>query len=185
MDRSGEGVAMCGIAGVVDLFGSREFPSLQLKAMTDSIAHRGPDDEHAHFEPGLAMGVRRLAIVDLTGGRQPIGNEDGTIWVAYNGELFNYAEILPNLLARGHRLATRCDTEAWVHLYEDYGERLFEHVNGQFALALWDRGERTLILARDRMGVCPLYYAESNGLLLWGSEVKALLAWGWSTLVPT
>jgi asparagine synthase (glutamine-hydrolysing) len=146
--------------------------------MTDAIAHRGPDDEHAHFEPGLALGVRRLSIVDTPGGRQPIGNEDQTIWIAYNGELFNYHELLPRLLARGHMLATRCDTEAWVHLYEDYSEGLFEHVNGQFALALWDRRERTLILARDRMGVCPLYYCQANGFLIWGSEVKALLASG-------
>jgi asparagine synthase (glutamine-hydrolysing) len=150
----------------------------RLLAMTGAIAHRGPDDEQVHHEPGLAMGVRRLSIVDLEGGRQPISNEDGTIWVAYNGELFNYPELLPGLLVRGHRLATRCDTEAWVHLYEDHGETLFDRVNGQFALALWDRRARRLLLPRDRMGVCPLYYAEADGWLLWASEIKALFASG-------
>src|SRR4051794_19536800 len=169
---------MCGIAGALDLKGGRKFPTERLLMMTRAIAHRGPDDEQVHHEPGVALGVRRLAIVDLAGGRQPISNEDGTIWVAYNGELFNYRELLPDLLARGHRLATRCDTEAWVHLYEDHGEGLFDRVFGQFALALWDRRERTLLLPRDRMGVCPLYYAESDGWLLWASEVKALFASG-------
>jgi len=169
---------MCGIAGALDLTGERAFPGERLRAMTGAIAHRGPDDEQVYHEPGLALGVRRLSIVDLEGGRQPISNEDGTVWVAYNGELFNYHELLPDLLARGHRLATRCDTEAWVHLYEDHGESLFDHVNGQFALALWDRKIRTLLLPRDRMGVCPLFYTEADGWLLWASEVKALFASG-------
>ncbi len=169
---------MCGIAGAFDLVGERTFPAGRLRAMTGAIAHRGPDDEQIHIEPGVALGVRRLSIVDLEGGRQPISNEDGTIWVAYNGELFNYHELRPDLLARGHHLATRCDTEAWVHLYEDHGENLFERVNGQFALSLWDRRNRILLLPRDRMGVCPLYYAEADGWLLWASEVKSLFASG-------
>ncbi len=169
---------MCGIAGAFDLVDRRMFSAERLRAMTGAIAHRGPDDEQIHIEPGLAMGVRRLSIVDLSGGRQPLANEDGTIWVAYNGELFNYHELVPDLLARGHHLATRCDTEAWVHLYEDHGEGLFDRVNGQFALALWDRNNRRLLLPRDRMGVCPLYYAEADGWLLWASEVKSLFASG-------
>ena len=111
---------MCGIAGAFDLTGSREFPTDRLLAMTGAIAHRGPDDEQIHIEPGVALGARRLSIVDLAGGRQPIANEDGSIWVAFNGELFEYPELRQELLARGHRLATRCDTEAWVHLYEDH-----------------------------------------------------------------
>ena len=110
---------MCGIAGAIDLKGRREFPAARLLAMTGAIAHRGPDDEQIHIEPGVALGARRLSIVDLAGGRQPIANEDGSIWVAFNGELFEYPELRQELLARGHRLATRCDTEAWVHLYED------------------------------------------------------------------
>jgi asparagine synthase (glutamine-hydrolysing) len=146
--------------------------------MTGAIAHRGPDDEQVHIEPGVALGARRLSIVDLAGGRQPIANETGDIWVAFNGELFEYPELRQELLARGHRLATRCDTEAWVHLYEDLGQGMFEKARGQFAVSLWDRPNRTLILGRDRVGICPLYYAERDGWLLWGSEVKALLASG-------
>ena len=116
---------MCGIAGAVDLRGSREFSTRRLLAMTAAIAHRGPDDEQVHIEPGVALGARRLSIIDLAGGRQPLANEDGSIWVAFNGELFEYPELRQDLLARGHRLATRCDTEAWVHLYEDFREGMF------------------------------------------------------------
>ncbi len=169
---------MCGIAGALDLTGTREFSLNRHLAMTAAIAHRGPDDEQVHHEPGLALGARRLSIVDLAGGRQPIGNEDQSIWVAFNGELFEYPELRDELLARGHHLATRCDTEAWVHLYEDRGEAMFEKARGQFAVSLWDRNNRTLILGRDRVGICPLYYAERDGWLLWGSEIKALLASG-------
>ena len=175
---------MCGIAGAIDLTGTREFSQERLFAMTAAIAHRGPDDEQGHFEPGLALGARRLSIVDLTGGRQPIGNEDKSVWVAFNGELFEYPELRRDLLVRGHQLATRCDTEAWVHLYEDLGEGMFEKARGQFAVSLWDRPNRTLILGRDRVGICPLYYAERDGWLLWGSEVKALLASGLVRAVP-
>jgi asparagine synthase (glutamine-hydrolysing) len=169
---------MCGIAGAVDLKGTRAFPADRLLSMTDTIAHRGPDDEQVHIEPGVALGARRLSIIDLAGGRQPLANEDRSVWVAFNGELFEYPELRQELLARGHRLATRCDTEAWVHLYEDRGEAMFEKARGQFAVSLWDRNTRTLILARDRVGICPLYYTEVDGWLLWASEVKALLASG-------
>ena len=169
---------MCGIAGAVDLTGQREFPARRLLAMTAAIAHRGPDDEQIHIEPGVALGARRLSIIDLAGGRQPLANEDGSIWVAFNGELFEYPELRQDLLARGHRLATRCDTEAWVHLYEDLREGMFAQARGQFAVSLWDRNTRTLILGRDRVGICPLYYAEADGWLLWGSEVKALAGLG-------
>lgn len=169
---------MCGIAGALDRVGQRGFAEERLLAMTGAIAHRGPDDEHAHLEPGLALGARRLSIVDLAGGRQPIPNEDGSVWVAFNGELFEYPELRRELLDRGHHLSTRCDTEAWVHLYEDLGEGMFAKARGQFAVALWDRKSRTLILGRDRVGICPLYYAERDGWLLWGSEIKSLLASG-------
>jgi asparagine synthase (glutamine-hydrolysing) len=169
---------MCGIAGAIDLNGRREFSASRLLAMTSAIAHRGPDDEQIHVEPGIALGARRLSIVDLAGGRQPIANEDGSIWVTQNGEIFEYPELQSELLARGHRLTTRCDTELWVHLYEDLGERVFEKTRGQFAVALWDRKNRTVILGRDRVGICPLYYTEADGWLLWGSEIKALLSSG-------
>ena len=169
---------MCGIAGAFDLTGAREFPAERLLAMTSAIAHRGPDDEHIHIEPGVALGARRLSIVDLEGGRQPLCNEDGSIWVAFNGELFEYPELRRELLANGHLLSTRCDTEAWVHLYEDRGLGMFEKARGQFAVSLWDRDNRTLVLGRDRVGICPLYYTEVDGWLLWGSEIKAILASG-------
>ncbi len=107
---------MCGIAGAVDLTGDREFSQRRLLSMTTAIAHRGPDDEQVHIEPGVALGARRLSIIDLAGGRQPIANEDRSIWVAFNGELFEYPELRKDLLANGHHLATRCDTEARVHL---------------------------------------------------------------------
>ena len=169
---------MCGIAGALDREGAREFSVPRLLAMTGAIAHRGPDDEQFHAEPGVILGARRLSIVDLEGGRQPIGNEDGSIWVAFNGELFEYPELRVELEANGHKLETRCDTEAWVHLYEDLGEGMFAKARGQFAVSLWDRRNNTLILGRDRVGICPLYYAERDGWLLWGSEIKAILSSG-------
>src|SRR5271168_760701 len=171
-------MSMCGIAGAIDLTGTREFSHHRLLSMTGAIAHRGPDDEQVHIEPGVALGARRLSIIDLAGGRQPIANENGSVWVAFNGELFEYPELRQQLLARGHHLATRCDTEAWVHLYEDHREGMFARARGQFAVSLWDRGARTLILGRDRVGICPLYFAQADGWLLWGSEIKAILASG-------
>jgi asparagine synthase (glutamine-hydrolysing) len=169
---------MCGIAGAFDLTGRRSFAEERIGAMTRALAHRGPDDEQIYREPGLALGSRRLAIIDVAHGQQPLANEDGSIWVAYEGELYNYPELRPQLLARGHTLRTHCDTEAWVHLYEDHGDAVFEKARGQFAVALWDRRRRTLLLGRDRPGIAPLFYAEVDGWLLWASEVKALLASG-------
>jgi len=169
---------MCGIAGALDLRDRREFPAARLLAMTAAIAHRGPEDEQVHIEPGVALGARRLAIVDLAGGRQPLCNEDGTVWVAQNGEVFEYPEFQKELIANGHTLSTRCDTELWVHFYEDLGRGMFNKARGQYAVSLWDRKERTLLLGRDRVGICPLYYAEVDGWLLWGSEIKAILASG-------
>src|SRR5271155_1522294 len=116
---------MCGIAGAIDLRETREFPWQRLQAMTGAIAHRGPDDEQFHLEPGVALGARRLSIIDLAGGRQPLSNEDGSVWVTQNGEIFEYPELQQELRARGHTLATRCDTELWVHLYEDLREGMF------------------------------------------------------------
>ncbi len=144
---------MCGIVGAFDLTGNRDFPAEWLRAMTVAIAHRGPDDEYFHREPGLAPGTRRLAIVDLAGGRQPLANEDETVWVSFNGELFDYPELRQQLQVRGHHLATRCDTELWVHSYEDHGEVVFERARGQFGEALWDRRNRFLLLGRDSMTI--------------------------------
>jgi asparagine synthase (glutamine-hydrolysing) len=175
---------MCGIAGAIHLSEYPEFPPERLEAMLSAIAHRGPDDRQAHHEPGLALGSNRLAIVDPPGGRQPIADESGELWVACNGELFEYPELRHQVAARGHRLATHCDTELWVHLYEDFSEQVFARAAGQFAVALWDRRRRTLFLARDRIGICPLFYTVKNGWLLWGSEIKALLASGWVPAEP-
>ncbi len=116
---------MCGIVGAVDLIGRRIFPEEQLLSMARAIAHRGPDDEYLHIEPGIALAARRLSIIDIAGGRQPISNETGDIWTTFEGELYEYPELREQLLKRGHRFATRCDTEAWVHLYEEFGERMF------------------------------------------------------------
>ncbi len=172
---------MCGIAGAVDLEARRSFPRARLVAMARALAHRGPDDEHLHQEPGLGLCARRLALVDPEGGRQPLANERADIWVASNGELYDAPTLREELSARGHVFASRCDTEAWVHLYEEHGAGTFARARGQFAVSLWDRPRRTLWLARDRVGICPLYYTERDGWLLWASEVKALLASG---LVP-
>jgi asparagine synthase (glutamine-hydrolysing) len=175
---------MCGIAGAVDLVGRRAFPQERILAMTRTLAHRGPDDQQIHREPGVALGVRRLAIIDVEHGRQPLANEDGTVWVAYEGELYDYTQLRKQLLDRGHTLATQCDTEAWVHLYEDEGEGAFNRVRGQFAVALWDRNRRTLLLGRDRAGIAPLFYTTVDGWLLWASEIKGLFASGMVTARP-
>jgi asparagine synthase (glutamine-hydrolysing) len=169
---------MCGIVGMFDTRDLRRVAPSILGAMAESIWYRGPDDVGFHVEAGVGLGSRRLSIIDLLGGHQPICNEDGTVWVAFNGELFDYPELREKILSRGHRLRTRCDTESVVHLWEDYGTEMFEHLRGQFAFALWDSRDRTLILARDRVGICPLFWSHQDGWLLYGSEIKALLASG-------
>jgi asparagine synthase (glutamine-hydrolysing) len=169
---------MCGIAGAVDLVGRRRFSEERLLRMTAAIAHRGPDDEHLHIEAGVALGTRRLAIIDVAGGRQPLANETRDVWVAFEGELYEHVEIRERLQHRGHRFSTHCDTEAWVHLYEEVGEQVFRQAHGQFSVALWDRKQHTLMLARDRVGIGPLFYAERDGWLLFASEIKGLFASG-------
>jgi asparagine synthase (glutamine-hydrolysing) len=169
---------MCGIVGALDLVGRRDFSRKRLDAMTRALQHRGPDDAHSHTEPGLAMATRRLSIVDLVLGRQPLSNERGDVWVSVNGELFDYPELSEELRAAGHVLRSRTDSELWVHRYEDVGQEVFRWAKGQFAVALWDRAQRKVLLGRDRAGICPLYYAERDGWLLWASEVKGLLASG-------
>lgn len=169
---------MCGIAGAVDLRGGRPFPPETLARMAAAIQHRGPDGEGFFLAPGVAMAARRLALVDPERGAQPAFNEAGDIVACCNGEIFDHDAVRAALVARGHRLRSRCDAELWPHLWEEHGEDLFAHARGQFALALWDARSRTLLLARDRVGICPLYVAEAGGWLLWGSESKALLASG-------
>jgi asparagine synthase (glutamine-hydrolysing) len=168
---------MCGISGIVDLVSQRPIDQARLRAMNGTIAHRGPDGDGFHFEPGVGFGHRRLSIIDLEGGKQPLYNEDETVLVTFNGEIFNFQGVERELLARGHKFRTRCDTEVIVHAWEEWGERCVERFNGMFAFAVWDRNKQTLFIARDRLGVKPLYYTQlPDGHLLFASELKALMA---------
>jgi asparagine synthase (glutamine-hydrolysing) len=167
---------MCGISGVVDIAARRSINPALMRAMNDTIDHRGPDGEGFHFEPGVAFGHRRLSIIDLEGGKQPLYNEDESVVVTYNGEIYNFQGLAEELAALGHRFRTHCDTEVIVHAWEQWGEACLARFNGMFAFAIWDRRAETLFMARDRLGVKPLYYAElPDGQLIFGSELKALL----------
>jgi asparagine synthase (glutamine-hydrolysing) len=165
---------MCGIAGIVSL-DKRPVDPNDLQRMCDAIVHRGPDDEGYYFEPGVGLGMRRLSIIDLDTGHQPIHNEDGSIQVVFNGEIYNYKELRRDLQQRGHSFYTDTDTETIVHLYEEYGPKVVEKLRGMFAFALWDGRRRQLLLARDRLGIKPLYYAYTHGRLIFASELKAIL----------
>jgi asparagine synthase (glutamine-hydrolysing) len=165
---------MCGIAGILDLKG-RAVERPVLERICACLAHRGPDDEGFHVEGSVALGQRRLSIIDLSSGRQPMGNEDGTVWVTFNGEIYNFLELRADLEARGHRFATRSDTEVIVHAYEQYGTACVERFRGMFAFAVWDSRRRSLFLARDRVGKKPLFYARADGQFVFASELQALV----------
>jgi asparagine synthase (glutamine-hydrolysing) len=170
---------MCGIVGIFDTRGRRDVDRAVLTRMNESQHHRGPDEGGLHLEPGLGLGHRRLSIIDLSTGQQPLFNEDGSVAVVFNGEIYNYRELIPQLQALGHVFHTRSDTEVIVHGWEAWGEDCVQRFRGMFAFALWDRNRDTLFLARDRLGVKPLYYASlPDGRFLFGSELKALLAHG-------
>jgi asparagine synthase (glutamine-hydrolysing) len=169
---------MCGIAGMIDLSGRQPVAAETLRAMAEAIVHRGPDEDGYLQLPGIGLANRRLSIVGLADGRQPIFNEDRTIGVVYNGELFDYPEQKALLESRGHRFTTHCDTELLPHLWEDHGEAMFEKLRGQFAVALWDSRQQRLVLGRDRFGICPIYWTRQDDWLLFASEIKALLASG-------
>jgi asparagine synthase (glutamine-hydrolysing) len=177
---------MCGIAGFVDAAPPRlSLAPARLDAefnlvhrMCDVIRHRGPDDEGIRVQPGIGLGMRRLSIIDLAGGKQPIHNETSTVWVVFNGEIYNYRELRAELEALGHQFSTSSDTESIVHAYEQWGEDAFRRLRGMFGIALWDQTTRTLLLARDRAGQKPLHYAERGGRLYFASEIKSLLAAG-------
>lgn len=170
---------MCGIAGFVDSTrAAADADAALVGAMCDVIRHRGPDDQGVHHEAGVALGMRRLSIIDLSTGHQPMHNEDATVWVVFNGEIYNYRQLRRELEQAGHRFTTASDTETIVHAYEEWGERAFERLRGMFGIALWDRPKRTLLLARDRAGIKPLHYAERGGRLYFGSEMKSLIAAG-------
>jgi asparagine synthase (glutamine-hydrolysing) len=168
---------MCGIAGVLSLREGLEPASPELLSrMGDTLRHRGPDGSGTYRDARVGLAHARLAVVDVAGGRQPLSNEDGTVWIAFNGEIYNHVELRAELEARGHRFRTRSDTEVIVHAWETWREEAFERFNGQWALALWDREARELVLCRDRLGVRPLYLCEHGGRLYFASEVKAIFA---------
>jgi len=172
---------MCGIAGIFDTRERRPIDEALLQRMNDTQFHRGPDDGGLHTEPGVGLAHRRLSIIDLSGGHQPLFNEDGSVAVVYNGEIYNFHELSEELLAAGHRFRTRCDTEVLVHAWEEWGPACVQRFRGMFAFAIWDRNQSALFLARDRLGIKPLHYSLlSDGRLLFGSELKSLLAHdGW------
>ena len=166
---------MCGLSGFVSLDHRRADPEI-VRRMTATLRHRGPDDEGYHVDGPVALGHRRLTIIDLATGHQPIANETGTVHAILNGEIYNYRALAETLRARGHRFATSSDTEVIVHAWEEFGEDCLAHFNGMFAFVLWDAERQTLFAARDRIGEKPFYYAERNGWLVFGSELRALLA---------
>ena len=170
---------MCGITGIFDTRGKRDIDRAVLHRMNESQFHRGPDEGGIHIEPGIGLGHRRLSIIDLSTGQQPLYNEDQSVCIVFNGEIYNYQELISELLALGHSFHTRSDTEVIVHAWESWGESCVDRFRGMFAFALWDRNRETLFLARDRLGVKPLYYALlDDGTFLFGSELKSLLAHG-------
>ena len=169
---------MCGPAGLLHR-DRRPVDRDALRRMTRTLTHRGPDDEGYFDEPGIGLGHRRLSIIDLASGRQPIANEDETVWVAFNGGIFTYVELRADLIKRGHRFRTRSDTETLVHLYEEADHDFVDQLNGQFAIGLWDSVRRRLVLARARVGIRPLFHAVfPDGAVAFASEMKAILAHG-------
>ena len=168
---------MCGICGIFLTDPEAQVDRSLLDRMNGTLAHRGPDDEGSYVSGPVGLAMRRLSIIDLDSGHQPLCNEDESIWIVFNGEIYNYPELREELLKRGHSFRTRSDTEVIVHLYEDMAEDCVTRLNGMFAFAIWDSGRRRLFLARDRLGIKPLFYSvDTPGQVLFGSEIKALLA---------
>ena len=166
---------MCGIAGILDLNTGNRPSKNELETMASQLRHRGPDGDGYLVNDAIGLAHTRLSIIDLSGGAQPIHNEDKTVWTVFNGEIFNYIELRQALESKGHRFYTHSDTEVIVHLYEEYGLDFVTHLNGQFAIALWDQNKKKLVLVRDRVGIAPLFYSKVNGRLVFASEVKGIL----------
>jgi asparagine synthase (glutamine-hydrolysing) len=166
---------MCGIAGIFNIACQEPVVSATLNAMLDTLIHRGPDDEGLYVSGPVALGHRRLSIIDLAGGHQPLANEDESVWVVFNGEIYNFGELHNELVVKGHHFKTRSDTEVIVHLYEEEGEDCFQRLRGMFAIALWDGRNRKLLLGRDRVGKKPLYYFYDGSRIAFASEIKAIL----------
>jgi asparagine synthase (glutamine-hydrolysing) len=167
---------MCGICGKLAFDPGARVESALISSMLETIRYRGPDDEGIYVAPGVGLGHRRLSIIDLNTGHQPISNEDGTVWIVFNGEIYNYRELRAFLLSRGHLLKTQTDTEVIVHLYEECGPACLDRLRGMFAFAIWNQNTKTLFLARDRVGIKPLYYCLTSKSIVFGSEAKAILA---------
>ena len=170
---------MCGIAGILNASPDEPVATQALQAMTDALAHRGPDAEGQVVRGSVALGHRRLSIIDLATGDQPMSNEDGSVHVAFNGEIFNFAELRRQLVARGHTFRTQSDTEVIVHQYEEDGFDCVRRFRGMFAFAVWDERRQHMMLARDRFGIKPLFVAERGGRVAFASEIKALLTQPW------
>ena len=168
---------MCGICGIFHVKAGMLAGESALRDMNDRIVHRGPDDAGSYVAEGTALAMRRLSIIDLQSGHQPISNEDGTVWIVYNGEIYNHADLRTQLASKGHVYRTHSDTETIVHLYEEYGEDCVQHLRGMFAFVLWDQRKQILFGARDRLGIKPFYYGWDESTFLFGSEIKALLAY--------
>jgi asparagine synthase (glutamine-hydrolysing) len=169
---------MCGIAGILKRENSDPVAEGEMRQMLAMLRHRGPDQFGIFLDGPVGLGNARLSIIDLSTGQQPISNEDGTLWIVFNGEVFNYVELRPELEAKGHKFATTSDTEVLLHAYEEYGPACVERFNGQFAFAIWNTRDRSLFLARDRLGVRPLFYTLKDGNLVFASEIKSILATG-------
>ncbi|MDX1524357.1 MAG: asparagine synthase (glutamine-hydrolyzing), partial [Anaerolineae bacterium] len=167
---------MCGICGIVNFNSTQPIDQAILLKMNRAMTHRGPDEEGIYWDCHAGLGSRRLSIIDLAGGRQPIANEDETMWIVFNGEIYNYRELRHFLEKKGHTFRTQTDTEVILHLYEEFGLDCVQHLNGIFAFAIWDKSQQEVILARDRLGIKPLYYTEMGNQLIFGSEMKVILA---------
>ena len=168
---------MCGIVGIFNSYPELAPQEIAIRRMLGMIRHRGPDEFGIYLGDRVALGNARLSIVDLSGGQQPIANEDGSMWIVYNGEVFNYVELRAELEARGHKFSTHTDTEVILHLYEDLGPACLSRLNGQFAIAIYNERDSSLFLARDRLGVRPLFYSKVGSELVFASEIKAILAY--------
>ncbi len=167
---------MCGIVGILNQENQQPILQSSIRQMLAMIRHRGPDEFGIYLDQRIGLGSARLSIIDLSGGQQPISNENKTMWIIFNGEVYNYVELRPMLEARGHKFTTNTDTEVILHLYEDLGPQCLEHLNGQFAFAIWDSQNQSLFMARDRLGIRPLFYTQAEGVLIFGSEIKAILS---------
>src|SRR5262245_15385978 len=169
---------MCGMCGQCNFASDEPVESDTIRRMADSIAHRGPDDEGYFVSGSLGLGFRRLSIIDLAGGHQPMSDAEKTVWVVFNGEIYNFKELRHELQSKGYQFKTNCDTEVIVHGYKEWGTRVFDRLNGMFGLAIWDVPNQRLVVARDAMGIKLVYYRVENGTLTFGSEIRAVLAAG-------